>query len=165
LVRAVQQTRREAADNAQSVGGYVQDADDPTVKSVVLEDSAALIGLALAAAGVGLHVITGSAVWDGLASLAIGLLLVVAAGMLAQTCKALLVGKQADLRLVHSIEAMLEEQPEVDDVVDLLTMQTGTDRVLVCARGGLRRYVLGRRPGDGLPADRLRDARPLHRDR
>jgi divalent metal cation (Fe/Co/Zn/Cd) transporter len=134
LVRALQQTRREATDSDQSVGEYVQNPDDPTVKSVVLEDSAALIGLALAAAGVGLHAITGSAVWDGLASIAIGLLLVVAAGMLAQTCKSLLVGKQADIRLVHSIETMLEEQPEVDDVVDLLTMQTGTDRVLVCAR-------------------------------
>ena len=134
LVRALQQTRREATDSEQSVGEYVQDPDDPTVKSVVLEDSAALIGLALAAAGVGLHAITGSAVWDELASIAIGLLLVVAAGMLAQTCKSLLVGKQADIRLVHSIETMLEEQPEVDDVVDLLTMQTGTDRVLVCAR-------------------------------
>lgn len=134
LVRSLQQARHEGSERQQSVGEYVQNPDDPTVKSVVLEDSAALIGLALAAGGVGLHVLTGSAVWDGVASVSIGVLLVVAAAMLAQTCKSLLVGKQADPRLVRGIETMLEEQPEVVDVVDLLTMQIGTDRVLVCAR-------------------------------
>jgi cation diffusion facilitator family transporter len=134
LVRSLQQARREAAGREQSVGEYVHNPDDPTVKSVVLEDSAALIGLALAAGGIGLHAVTGSAVWDGLASLCIGVLLVVVATMLAQTCKSLLIGQQADVRLVRRIETMLEEQPEVEDVVDLLTMQVGTDRVLVCAR-------------------------------
>ena len=67
LVRSLQQARHEGADRQQWVGEYVQNPDDPTVKSVVLEDSAALIGLALAAGGVGLHVLTGSAVWDGVA--------------------------------------------------------------------------------------------------
>ena len=134
LWRGLRQTRGEAADRDQSIAAYVRDPDDPTVKSVVLEDSAALIGIGLAAAGVGLRQLTGSSVWDGAASLGIGALLVVAAVMLAQTCKALLIGKQADPRLLGDIEAMLEEQREVDDVVDLLTMQTGTDRVLLCAR-------------------------------
>ena len=113
---------------------YVRDPDDPTVKSVVLEDSAALIGLLLAGAGVGLHQLTGSAFWDGAASLAIGALLVVAAFALAQTCKGLLIGKQADLRLVREVAAWLEQQPEIVDVVDVLTMMTGVNRILLCAR-------------------------------
>ena len=53
---------------------------------------------------------------------------------LTRTNMALLIGRQADPRLVRAIGKRLAEQPEVDEVVDLLTMLTGTDKVLVCAR-------------------------------
>ncbi|MBO0848741.1 MAG: cation transporter, partial [Pseudonocardia sp.] len=109
-------------------------SDDPTVKTVLYEDSAALVGLLLAFAGLGLSQLTGSLVWDGAASLLIGLLLVVVAYLLVRTSMNLLIGRQADMRLVHAIRQRLAGQPEVDAVVDLLTMLTGTDRVLVCAR-------------------------------
>jgi cation diffusion facilitator family transporter len=132
--QAIGQVRTAAAKGRRSVRSYIRDPDDPTVKSVVLEDSAALIGLLLAGAGVGLHQLTGSAFWDGAASLAIGLLLIVAAFALAQTCKGLLIGKQADLRLVKEVAARLEQQPEIIDVVDLLSMMTGVNRILLCAR-------------------------------
>ncbi len=132
--QAVGQVKSAAAKGRRSFRSYVRDPDDPTVKSVVLEDSAALIGLLLAGAGVALHQLTGSAFWDGLASLAIGLLLVFAAYALAQTCKGLLIGKQADIRLVRAISAWLERQDEVLDVVDVLTMMTGVNRILLCAR-------------------------------
>jgi divalent metal cation (Fe/Co/Zn/Cd) transporter len=46
----------------------------------------------------------------------------------------LLIGRQADARMVRAIAARIAEQPEVDTVVDLLTMLTGTDKVLLCAR-------------------------------
>ncbi len=69
-----------------------------------------------------------------MASLAIGVLLIGAAFALAQTCKGLLIGKQADLRLVRAISDRLEEQAEIVDVVDVLTMMTGVDRILLCAR-------------------------------
>ncbi|HJQ02064.1 MAG TPA: cation diffusion facilitator family transporter [Jatrophihabitans sp.] len=132
--QAIGQVRGAAARGRRSVRSYLRDPEDPTVKSVVLEDSAALIGLLLAAAGVGLHQLTGSPLWDGAASLAIGALLVAAAFALAQTCKGLLIGKQADLRLVRAVAARLEQQPEILDVVDLLTMMTGVHRILLCAR-------------------------------
>jgi cation diffusion facilitator family transporter len=132
--QALGQVKGAAARGRRSVRSYIRDPEDPTVKSVVLEDSAALIGLALAGAGVGLHQLTGSAFWDGAASLAIGCLLVVAAFALAQTCKGLLIGKQADIRMVRAIEARLEDQPEILDLVDVLTMMTGVHRVLLCAR-------------------------------
>ncbi len=132
--QAIGQVRGAAARGRRSIRSYIRDPEDPTVKSVVLEDSAALIGLIIAAAGVGLHQLTGSAIWDGAASLAIGVLLIGAAFALAQTCKGLLIGKQADLRLVTEISASLERQPEVLDVVDVLTMMTGVDRILLCVR-------------------------------
>jgi len=59
---------------------------------------------------------------------------VLAAIALAQTCKGLLIGKQADLRLVSAVSARLEQQPEIVDVVDLLTMLVGVNRILLCAR-------------------------------
>jgi len=132
--QAVGQAKGAAASGRRTVRSYIRDPDDPTVKSVVVEDSAALVGLVLAAAGVGLHQLTGSAFWDGLASLSIGALLVVAAFSLAQTNKGLLIGKQADVRMIRAIEARLEAQPEVLDLVDVLTMMTGVHRVLLCAR-------------------------------
>ncbi|MFD0744247.1 cation transporter [Phytohabitans flavus] len=68
---------------------------DTTIKAVFLEDSAALVGLFLAAAGLGLSHATGQVVWDGLASVAIGLLLLVAASTLARANISLLVGRAA----------------------------------------------------------------------
>jgi cation diffusion facilitator family transporter len=133
-VRAVKQTRQEAAEHDRSVRGFLTHTDDPTVKTVAFEDSAALIGLTLAFLGVLLHQLTGSGLWDALASFAIGLLLCWAAFVLARTNKNLLIGSQADPRLVEDIQRWLCEEPEVVAVAELLTMRTGTDRTLVCAR-------------------------------
>jgi divalent metal cation (Fe/Co/Zn/Cd) transporter len=130
----LRELRQQAAAEGIGIREYLRDPEDPTVKTVVLEDSAALIGLLLAFGGVAARQLTGSAVWDGLAALAIGLLLVVVALVLAQTNKGLLIGKQANVRLVRQIETFLEAQPEVEKLVDLLTMMVGTGRVLLCAR-------------------------------
>jgi len=132
--QAIRQTKGAAARGRRSVRSYLRDPDDPTVKSVVLEDSAALVGLAFAGIGVGLHQLTGNPVYDGIASLAIGLLLVFAAFALAQSCKGLLVGKQADLRMLQEISRRVEAEPEILDVVDLLTMMVGVHRILLCLR-------------------------------
>src|SRR5262249_8497865 len=101
---------------------------------VFFEDTAALLGLLLASAGVGLRLLTGSVLWDGLASLLIGVLLAGVAYVLGRTNMRLLIGRQADRRLVRAIYTRLNAPPEVDQVVDLLTMLTGTDKVLLCAR-------------------------------
>ncbi|MHA3702819.1 cation diffusion facilitator family transporter [Jatrophihabitans sp. YIM 134969] len=134
LRQGVKQARGEAAGDQTTVTRWLRMPDDPTVKSVVFEDSAALIGLALAALGVLLHQLTGSGIWDGAASLAIGGLLVFVAASLVRTNLGLLTGQQAPLRLVREISERLEAEPEIFDVVDLLTMQIGAARVLVCAR-------------------------------
>jgi cation diffusion facilitator family transporter len=134
LRQGVKQARGEARGDHTSFTGWLRRPDDPTVKSVVFEDTAALIGLALAALGVLLHQLTGSGVFDGAASLGIGALLVVVAASLVRTNLALLTGQQAPRRLVQDIGRRLEAEPEIVDVVDLLTMQIGAARVLVCAR-------------------------------
>ncbi|GAA4850661.1 cation diffusion facilitator family transporter [Saccharopolyspora rosea] len=133
-VRAMQQVRAEAAEDGESVIGHLRTSDDPTVKTVLLEDSAALVGLLLAFAGLGLHQLTGSSTWDGVASLAIGALLAAVAYTMARANLGLLIGQQADRRLLSAVRRRLQEQPEVDFVVDVLSMNTGTNRVLFCAR-------------------------------
>ncbi len=134
FTQSVRQLRREAAREGTSRREYLRDPEDPTVKSVVLEDSAALIGLVLAFGGVGLHQLTGDVFWDGAAALAIGALLAVVAFQLAKTNMGLLIGKQANLHLVRRMRVFLEAQPEVEKLVDLLTMMVGTGRILLCAR-------------------------------
>lgn len=132
--RAVQQVRAEAAAENRSVRRYLQLIDDPTVKTVFFEDSAALVGILLAFGGLALHDVTGVAFWDGLASVLIGVLLAGVAYLLGRTNQGLLIGRQADPAIVRGARELLAEVPEVEVVVDLLTMVTGTDRILLCAR-------------------------------
>jgi cation diffusion facilitator family transporter len=134
FTQSVRQLRREAANEGISARAYLRDPEDPTVKSVVLEDTAALIGLLLAFLGVALHQLTGSSFWDGAGALAIGVLLVVVAFQLAQTNKVLLIGKQANIRLVRQFRTFIEAQVEVEKLVDILTMMVGTGHILLCAR-------------------------------
>ena len=133
-MRAVRQVRGEAARDGVGFLAWLRGTDDPTVKSVFFEDTAALIGLVLAFAGVGLHQLTGSGFWDGLASVLIGVLLGGVAFILGRTNARLLIGRQADVRTVYALRDALAARPEVDQVVDLLTMTVGTDEVLLCAR-------------------------------
>ena len=133
-VRAVHQVRQESRAERTTFWRWLRATDDPTVVTVFFEDSAALIGLLLAFAGVGLHQLTGSGLWDGLASLLIGLLLALVAFVLGNTNKGLLIGRQANMRLVRAIRDRLAAHDGISDVVDLLTMMMGTDQVLLCAR-------------------------------
>lgn len=132
--QAVRQTRREAADEKRTIREYLRRSDDTTSKTVLYEDSAALVGLTIAFFGILLHQLTGSSLPDGIASVLIGVLLAFVAYLLGRTNAALLIGRQADPVLVFAIRDRLAATPEVEAVVDLLTMTTGTDSVLLCAR-------------------------------
>src|SRR4051794_7718940 len=134
LRQAAGQMRKETRRTRRSLAAYLRTPRDPTINSVLLEDSAALIGLALAGGGVALHQLTGNALWDGVASVLIGVLLLAVAFVLARACQGLLIGRQADQRLLEEIVEFLEAEEEVDDVVDVLSMLTGTDNVLLCLR-------------------------------
>jgi len=134
LRQALGQMKKETRRTRRSLRSNLLAPRDPTINSVVLEDSAAMVGIALAALGVGLHQLTGSALYDGAASVAIGVLLLCVSFVLARACGALLVGRQADPRLLERVEKWIEDRDEVLDVVDVLSMVTGTDSVLLCMR-------------------------------
>lgn len=134
FLQALRQVRGQARRRHRSLTAVIRNPQDPTVNSVALEDSAAVVGIGLAAAGVALHQLTGNAAWDGAASVAIGTLLLGVAYLLVATCRSLLTGQQADPELVREIERVLEESAEIVDVVDILTMLVGADRVLLCVR-------------------------------
>ncbi|GAA2162595.1 cation diffusion facilitator family transporter [Actinomadura napierensis] len=132
--QALRQTRAAAREERLPLLGYIRRTDEPTAISVLLEDSAALVGLLLAFGGLGLHQLTGSPVWDGVGSFLIGVLLTTVALVLGRINLNLLIGNQADPRMVDDVRARLYAAPEVEWVVDIITMTVGADRVLVCAR-------------------------------
>jgi cation diffusion facilitator family transporter len=133
-LQAFRETRQHALDRGQTFVEFLRLTDDPTVKSVLFEDSAALLGIAFAAGGLALHQLTGSAVGDGVASMLIGVMLTAVAFLLGRTNRDLLVGRQARPEVLEGMRELLSSAPEVEMVVDLLTMNVGTDQILVCAR-------------------------------
>jgi cation diffusion facilitator family transporter len=134
MVRAVGQTRAEARKAGQPLKRFVRTSRDPTTKTVVFEDGAAVGGILLALAGVGLHQLTGSEAPDAIAALAIGVLLAVVAAGLWRDTRGLLIGESALPEERERMRAALEGHPQVDAVVELLTMALGPESLLVAAR-------------------------------
>jgi len=134
LVRAWRQTRREASERRASPADYVRASRDPTTKTVLFEDSAAVIGVLLAFAGVALHQATGDKLYDGLASIAIALLLATVAITLGRDTKNLLIGEAATPQEREAIREVLASHAAVDGVLQLLTMAVAPERLLVAAR-------------------------------
>ena len=91
------------------------------------EDIAALLGLALATLAILLTVLTGNPLYDALGSMAIGVLLVLIAFFIGLETKSLLVGQGIDQEVRQRMVALLNDQPEVDTVLNLLTLQLGED--------------------------------------
>jgi cation diffusion facilitator family transporter len=113
---------------------YIRRARAPELPVVLLEDFAALVGLVLALLGVGLTLLTGDGVWDGVGTLAIGLLLGCVAVVLAVETKSLLIGEAATGEQVAAITAALADGAEVDRVIHLRTLHLGPDELLVAAK-------------------------------
>ncbi len=109
----------------------VQRDKDPTTFTVLFEDSAALLGLLAALAGVALASVTGNPMYDGIASIVIGLILGTTAFWLAYETKGLLIGESANTEVVQGIREMIERIREVDRVNEILTMHMGPDFILV----------------------------------
>ncbi|MEU6649682.1 cation diffusion facilitator family transporter [Streptomyces sp. NPDC046900] len=127
LLRALHQVHRQSGTAGQGLR-------DPALRTVVAEDSTAVLGVALAIVGMVLHMVTGNVVWEASASLAIGALLVYVAFRLGRDAREQLIGQAADPELSDRMYALLEEQPEIDSVEELLTMQLGLDSILLAAR-------------------------------
>ena len=134
FLRAYKQTRDRAKGRQTSVLEQVRESPDTTVKTALFEDSAAMVGLVLAFAGLILRQVTGSGVYDGAASIAIGALLVLVAVRLGRDSRDLLIGRAADSEQLRTIRAEIEGTAGVDALVELLTMHLGPDRLIVGAR-------------------------------
>jgi cation diffusion facilitator family transporter len=137
LTRAYRQVRGEARSSDTRLVDHVRSSPDITVKAALFEDAAGVTGLALAAAGLLLQQLTGSPVWDGAASIAIGVLLVVVAARLALDSRELLIGKAAEPRDLELIGNEIGQTPGVDTLLELLTMHLGPDHLIVAARVAL----------------------------
>jgi len=118
----------------QSWTQFVRHAKAPELPVVLLEDLGALIGLVLALFGVGLTLITGNGVWDGVGTVCIGVLLVVIAVILAIETKSLLLGEAAGPEQVRQIRAAIEAEPQVDRVIHMRTLHLGPEELLVAAK-------------------------------
>jgi cation diffusion facilitator family transporter len=117
---------------------FIRHARAPELPVVLLEDFAALIGLALALLGVALSELTGSGLWDGVSTICIGLLLVGVAVVLAVETKSLLIGESATQANADKICAALLAEPAVERVIHMKTMHLGPDELLVAAKIAVR---------------------------
>src|SRR6266487_4228550 len=119
FLRSVQQARPEAELLQRDLIEHVVATSDPTLRAVFAEDSAALIGLVIAAAGLAAHQLTGSPVPDAIGSILVGVLLAVIAVVLINRNRQYLVGQEADPRVrAAAVQALLAE-PEVARVTYL----------------------------------------------
>jgi cation diffusion facilitator family transporter len=143
---------------------FVRRAKAPELPVVLLEDIAALVGLVLALVGVSLAAITGDAVWDGIGTVAIGVLLVVIALILGVETKSLLLGEGGSAADVRTIEGALLGGA-IERVIHMKTLYLGPDELLVAAKVAVAE---GTAAGDVVSAidaaeRRVREAVPVAR--
>lgn len=112
---------------------YVRQAKTPELPVVLLEDTGALIGLVFAFAGVGMTLVTGNPVWDGIGTLGIGTLLGVIAVILIVETKSLLIGEGATKAVRDEILRQLRAE-RVTSVIHLRTQYLGPDELLIAAK-------------------------------
>jgi cation diffusion facilitator family transporter len=133
-LKAVRQVRSAAQKWRVTPGRYLKATTDTTVKAVAFEDSAALVGLVLAALGLFLEHVTGDPLWDGLSAVIIGLLLIVVAYALARANMSLLVGQSVAPRIQEELRSEIAALDHVVDVPFLLTSVIGPGQLLVAAK-------------------------------
>jgi cation diffusion facilitator family transporter len=109
----------------------VRDSKDPSIFTVLLEDTAAMLGLLVAFVGIALGQWLEIPQLDGLASILIGCILAGAAILLAQETKGLLIGEGADPEIVREISRVLSAHSAIDRVNEILSMHQGPDDILV----------------------------------
>ncbi len=109
----------------------VRDSKNPAIFTVLFEDTAAMLGLLVAFAGVALADNLDLPVLDGAASIVIGVILAATAALLAYECKGLLTGEAAGRSARRRIEGLVTAQPGVEAINELLTMHFGPEDILV----------------------------------
>ncbi|MFE5243361.1 MULTISPECIES: cation diffusion facilitator family transporter [unclassified Streptomyces] len=134
LRTGVRQVRGEAARLRMPAPRYLRRTPDTAVKAVVMEDSAALAGLLLAAGGLLGGQLSGSGVWDGIASILIGVLLVYVAWVLCRANAQLLIGRPLPPEMRAGVREELMSVPHIVEVVELTTLIQGPSELLIAAK-------------------------------
>lgn len=114
--------------------GFIRHTKNPELPVVLLEDTGALLGLAIAIVGLGLAVLTGESRFDAIGSIGIGLLLGVIAIVLAIEMKSLLIGESAGPQTQAALRKAITAAPEVRSIIHLRTLQLGPEELLVAAK-------------------------------
>ncbi|HJR19334.1 MAG TPA: cation diffusion facilitator family transporter [Actinomycetota bacterium] len=124
---------------------FIRQSKNAELTTVLLEDTAALLGLVLALGGVGLSVLTDDSMWDAIGTLAIAALLAVVAIVLAVETKSLLIGEGASPAEVDAIFKAVGDVEELRDVLLLRTEHRGPEEILVALKVGVApRMTTGR---------------------
>jgi cation diffusion facilitator family transporter len=134
FLQAARQLRGKASRFGFRPLRYVERTSDPTLRAVVLEDAAALAGLVLAGAGIGLHQLTGRHEFDAAGSIAVGVLLAgVAVFLMSRNMDYLLGGEGDSADLRRGVLASILEHPDVQRVTYLHLEYVGPQRLFVVA--------------------------------
>jgi len=115
----------------QSLWRVIRASKDPTVFTVFLEDSGALIGIVIAFLGIAFGQILHNPYFDPGASVLIGLVLVAVAALMANESRELLLGERAHRGQIQRVKKLIRSEPSVEEVGDLFTMQLGPEQVLL----------------------------------
>lgn len=148
LVVSTREFLKSARDENRSFWGHFRTTRNTTMKVPLYEDAAALAGLAIAAAGLSLTQLTGNHVYDGIASIGVGVILGFVAFELGADSRALLLGEAVPPEDEERLREIMTSFEEVTDVLRLLTMHLGPDAVLV----NTEIHVV-----DGLETDQIED--------
>lgn len=133
LVITAREFNKAAQEGNRSFREHFKTTRNTTMKVPLYEDTAALVGLLIAFAGLLLSQLTGNHAFDGIASISIGLVLVFVAYSLGRDSRALLLGEAVPPEDEKRLRAAITGFEEVNDIVRLLTMHLGPDSVLVNA--------------------------------
>ena len=114
----------------ENILSWVKNTRQSELVVVLGEDIAALLGLAFALVAVILSAVTGNPIYDALGSIMIGALLVVISIFLAIKVKSLLIGQSASKEVRNGIRDFLEKRPEVEKILDIVTIQLGSNVML-----------------------------------
>ena len=133
-LQSIGQARREAREGGRSVWRHLLRSSDPLVRAIVFEDSAALVGLLIAAGGLLLRQILGTNTPDAIASLLIGILLAITAFGLARPLADFLVGRSLPQDQLQKLHDLLAASPCIDQVLSLHAVYTGPEEVIVAAK-------------------------------
>lgn len=124
--------------HGRSLWGWIRNSRQSELIVVLGEDVAALFGLLFALLSVVLAMVTGNPVWDAIGSIGIGTLLILVSFFIAIKVKGLLIGQSADTETRAQIEAFLDKRSEIEEVLNIITLQLGP-QILVAIKARMSR--------------------------